>query len=217
VDGVPGFSGAGTHLAPAIAPGDSFMARFTPPRAGTFMYHAHIDEVRQEFAGLEGAIIVREPAVAASPDDHVFFFKGRRLGDPVHPLEINGQADPDTVVLHVGRPARLRLINLTTVSPPAPALSAPAMWVTARPDSESRIVTDTMVVRWRPIAKDGFNLPASERTLRPARQPLGIGETYDFEYTPTRAGTLRLEVRAGGLEKAGGHTLLVRVPIRVEE
>jgi FtsP/CotA-like multicopper oxidase with cupredoxin domain len=217
VDGVPGFSGAGTHLAPPIAPGDSFVARFTPPRAGTFMYHAHLDEVRQEFAGLEGAIIVREPAVAASPDDHVFFFKGHGARDPLHPFEINGQADPDTVVLHVGRAARLRLVNLATASPPAPPLSAPAIWFTARPDSEARIATDTMVVRWRPIAKDGFDLPPSERTPRPARQPLGIGETYDFEYTPTRAGTLRLEVRAGGLEKAGSHALLVRVPIRVEE
>ena len=38
VDGVPGFSGAGKHLSPAIAPGDSFEARFTPPRAG----HVHV-------------------------------------------------------------------------------------------------------------------------------------------------------------------------------
>ncbi|HET9276408.1 MAG TPA: multicopper oxidase domain-containing protein, partial [Gemmatimonadales bacterium] len=39
-DGVPGFSGSGARLSPLIAPADSFVARFTPPRAGTFMYHS---------------------------------------------------------------------------------------------------------------------------------------------------------------------------------
>ena len=211
VDGVPGFSGAGKHLAPAIAPGDSFVARFTPRRAGTFMYHAHMDEVRQEFAGMEGPIIVREPAAVASRDDHVFFFKGRGVGDPVHPLEINGQANPDTLVLHVGEPARFRLINLSTANP------AVAMWLTPRPDSQATFVTDTMAVRWRPVAKDGFDLPASEQTPRLARQAFSLGETYDFEYTPTRAGTLRLEVRTGGINAAALHRLLSRVPIRVEQ
>src|SRR5437773_8158154 len=38
-DGVPGFSGQKPALAPAIAPGDSFDVRFTPPRSGTFIYH----------------------------------------------------------------------------------------------------------------------------------------------------------------------------------
>ncbi|HTE46094.1 MAG TPA: multicopper oxidase domain-containing protein [Gemmatimonadaceae bacterium] len=37
-DGVPGWSGAGNHVLPMIAPGDSFTVRFTPTRAGTFMY-----------------------------------------------------------------------------------------------------------------------------------------------------------------------------------
>jgi len=38
-----------------------------------------------------------------------------------------------------------------------------------------------------------------------------MGETYDFELTPERTGTLRIEVR-GGL----GGRLLARVPVRVE-
>ena len=32
--------------------GDSFVVRFTPPRAGTFIYHTHADESRQQHAGL---------------------------------------------------------------------------------------------------------------------------------------------------------------------
>jgi len=34
-DGVPGFSGFGNHRAQLIAPGATFEARMTPPRAGT--------------------------------------------------------------------------------------------------------------------------------------------------------------------------------------
>ncbi|MGI8498113.1 MAG: multicopper oxidase domain-containing protein, partial [Gemmatimonadaceae bacterium] len=42
-DGVAGWSGAGSRVAPMIAPRDSFIVRFTPPRAGTFIYHTHLD------------------------------------------------------------------------------------------------------------------------------------------------------------------------------
>src|SRR5215217_9307051 len=34
-DGVADYSGHARHVAKAIAPGDSFVARFTPPRSGT--------------------------------------------------------------------------------------------------------------------------------------------------------------------------------------
>ena len=33
-------------------PGRSFRARFTPPRAGTFMYHTHLNDEVQLPAGL---------------------------------------------------------------------------------------------------------------------------------------------------------------------
>jgi len=195
MDGVPGVSGDGSRLTPEIAPGDSFEARFTPPRVGTFMYHAHVDEPREEQAGLEGALIVREPGAMPSPDEHLFFFKGGG---------INGESNPDTVVLHVGRPATLRFFNL-------------ANWevltnfsLTARTDSALRLANDTLLVRWRRLAKDGFALPPAQQILRPARQLVSMGETYDVEYTPERPGTLRLELRGPKGQ------LTFRVPIRVE-
>jgi FtsP/CotA-like multicopper oxidase with cupredoxin domain len=195
MDGAPGMSGDGARLTPAIAPGDSFEARFTPPRSGTFMYHAHVDEPREEQAGLEGALIVRDAGATPSPDDHEFFFKGGG---------INGDANPDTVVFRVGRAARLRFFNL-------------ANWevttffsLTARPDSVVRLANDTALVRWRPIAKDGFDVSRELRHGRAARQLVSMGETYDFEYTPTRKGTLRLELRGPNGQ------LIARVPIRVE-
>ena len=203
MDGAPGFSGAGTHLAPAIAPGDSFVARFTPPRAGTFMYHAHVDDLREQLAGLEGALIVRDRG-ASSSDDHTFFFKGFRLS--THPLEINGQANPDTVVLHAGRTARLRFMNLSMNVP------SPSFYLTARPDSVAQIANDPMLVRWRLVAKDGFDLPAGVQGPRPAHLIVGMGETWDVEFTPEHDGPLQLEIRESG----GQHELSVRVPIRVE-
>ena len=205
VDGVPNFSGSGNHLAPAIAPGDSFAVEFTPPRSGTFMYHAHVDELREQLAGLEGALIVRDSGTAPSPDDHTFFFKGLD-NDPGYPVEINGQANPDTVILRAGRRARLRLLNLATVN------VAPMFVLTARPDSAFTLAQDTMVVAWRALAKDGFDLPSGEQRAEPARQIIAVGETYDFEYTPSKPGNLRLEVRV----RAAGTPLILRAPIRVE-
>lgn len=205
MDGVPGVSGYGNRLTPAIAPGDSFEARFTPPRSGTFMYHAHMDELRQEVAGLEGALIVREPGAAPATDDHVFLLKGDEPAR-THPVELNGQVNPDTVVLHVGRPARLRFGNLVK------AEIVPIFTLTARPDSALTIERDSMIVRWRALAKDGFDLPSAAQDLRPARQTVSMGETYDFELTPREKGELRLEVRRRG-ERG---KLLVRAPIRVE-
>jgi FtsP/CotA-like multicopper oxidase with cupredoxin domain len=217
-DGVPGFSGDGRRVAPLIAPGDSFVARFAPPRAGTFMYHSHVEEPRQHRAGLVGALLVRDRATRDRPDtaaeDLVFVYKTARLGGldaeglprevPV-PIQINGQADPDTTVLRAGRRYRFRLVGLPTGRPNT------TTWLTARPDSSYANLRDTLVVRWRPVAKDGRDLPPAEQAPRLARQIVSMGETYDFEYVPAGPGTLRLEVRAAG---ARGR-LLARAPIRV--
>ncbi len=203
-DGAAGFGGQGSRISPIIAPRDSFEARFTPPRSGTFIYHSHVNEPRQHAAGLLGALIVRDPG-ASSVDDHAFLVKANRA-DPLGngPLEINGQVDPDTIAIPVGRPTRFRLMNLTMFNPNARFV------LTARRDSVGELPVDSLEVRWQPLAKDGADLPEPQRRARPARQVVSMGETYDFLFTPSAVGDLRLEVRAGG---AGA--LLARVPIRV--
>ena len=210
VDGVPGFSGEGRHLTPAIAPGDSFEARFTPPRAGTFMYHAHIDEIREQLAGLEGALVVRDSGVARSPDDYTFFLKddGRAVSRPQ--AEVNGRATPDTVILHVGRPARLRLLDLST------NYFASLFVLIGTRGSVAGIPRDTLLERWQPVAKDGFDFSATQPAV-PARQVISIGETYDFAYTPKEIGSYQLQVWR--VEQSGlgiPRKLLITVPIRVE-
>jgi FtsP/CotA-like multicopper oxidase with cupredoxin domain len=207
-DGVAGLSGATTHLAPSIAPGDSFEARLTPPRSGTFMYHSHVDDVVQQTAGLVGALIVRDGPPGPRPDEYELLFKGSR---DIHvrgtrPIDVNGSMNPDTVVIRAGRPVRLRLMSLALVNPNATVI------LTARPDSAFQNVRDTMIARWTPVAKDGADLPPAAREPRIARQIIAMGETYDFSYTPTQRGAMRIEIRAAGPRG----TLFARVPIRVE-
>jgi FtsP/CotA-like multicopper oxidase with cupredoxin domain len=204
-DGVAGFGGQGNRISPIIAPRDSFEARFTPPRSGTFIYHSHVNEVRQHAAGLVGPLIVRD-AGARSTSDHVFMVKAPREnpGSP-GPLEINGQINPDTLVLPVGVATRFRFISLTAFHPNA------AFTLTARHDSASVMpaAADSLIQRWQPVAKDGADLPESQRVAKLARQVIGMGETYDYMYTPAAPGHLRLEIR-------GGPNLLARIPVRVQ-
>jgi hypothetical protein len=47
---------------------------------------------------------------------------------------------------------------------------------------------------WRPIAKDGAELPAGHRELCPAQLTIAVGETYDFEFGPEQFGELALKV-----------------------
>jgi len=205
-DGVAGFGGIDRRISPIIAPRDSFEARFTPPRAGTFIYHTHANEPVQHRAGLLGALIVVDSALGVPGDDHTIFLKTARAGLQATPVfDVNGQTNPDTIVLHVGQPARLRLISLALLNPNA------AVQVTARQDSVPVLRMDSLLVEWRPLAKDGADLPEASRTPRRARQTMAMGETYDFELTPERTGMLRIEIR-GGL----GGRLLARVPVRVE-
>ena len=211
MDGVPGVSGSGTHLTPQIAPGDSFEARFTSPRAGTFMYHTHVDEENEEAGGMEGALIVRDADAAPDRDDHVFFLKGDG-GSRAHPLEIDGRPTPDTVVLHIGHPARFRLMSLARFNANATFL------LTARDESSAHAPpVDTMLERWQPLAKDGFDLPAAAHALVPAHQVVSIGETYDFEYVPRAPGVMHLEIWSDPAPMITvRRVLLLKVPIRVE-
>jgi FtsP/CotA-like multicopper oxidase with cupredoxin domain len=193
-DGVAGFSGRPGRITPVIAPSDSFEARFTPPRAGTFIYHPHADEVRQQQAGLSGAIVVLEPGESFNPEtDVVLLITVPRRGADAGTVLLNGTNAPAVRNWKVGARYRLRIINIHTF----------------RPAMIARLVKDSTLLKWRALAKDGMELPADQATVRPAAQQMGNGETFDFEFVPAAAGDFRFTVSA-----AAGQ-LLVSMPIRV--
>lgn len=195
-DGVAGFSGSPSRLSPAIAPRDSFVARFTPPRAGTFIYHTHVDELRQQPAGLSGALIILPPGQRYDPatDIPILVTTPRKPDDEGRAVLINGSMAPDTIALRAGVAHRFRFINITT----------------SRPGLRMELRRDTTVLSWKQLAKDGAELPASRQTVIGARQTVSIGETIDVEIAPATPGVLRLEARTS----AGG--LLAVVPLRVQ-
>lgn len=179
-DGVPGFAGSPNHIAPAIAPGDSFEARFTPPRSGTFIFHPHADEFSQQRAGLSGALLVLDdPTTFDSATDIVLLLTVPRHEDEGRRgILINGSMTPPPLEMRAGETYRLRLIDIHTY----------------RPSMIVRVVRDSTLLTWRPAAKDGMPIPAARAAARPAQQQMGNGETYDFEFTPTMPGNLRISV-----------------------
>jgi FtsP/CotA-like multicopper oxidase with cupredoxin domain len=177
-DGIAGWSGTPGHIAPMILPGASFVAKFTPPRAGTFIYHTHIDDIRQLSSGLYGAIIVLEPGQSFDPaTDKIMLLSVLGPSDNT-PILLNGSAEPGPIEIKEGLKYRFRFINIT---PHDPRLTV-------------SLLSGSSLVSWRAIAKDGADLPAPQATLRPARQTVSVGETYDFEFEPTSAADLRLEI-----------------------
>jgi FtsP/CotA-like multicopper oxidase with cupredoxin domain len=193
---VSDFAGSGTHIAPAIAPGDSFVARFTPPRSGTFMYHPHADELRQQHAGMSGALLVVDEPGRFDPSHDIVLLIAtpRRDEDDAVGVLINGSLAPPPLHLRAGDTYRLRLVNIHT----------------NRPAMIAKLMRDSSLVAWRAVAKDGMDLPLDQATLRPARQQMGMGETYDFELKPVEAANLRFVLTA-----ANGK-LLLSMPIRIE-
>lgn len=193
-DGVAGFSGSAGRLAPPIAPGDSFVARFTPPRAGTFIYHTHIDEVRQQRAGLSGPLIVLDSDAAYDPaTDILLFVSTPRLQADEGRVLLIGTTTPTPLELRAGTRYRLRVINIHTY----------------RPSIRVELSRDSTLLSWRALAKDGADLPPARATMEPSAVQIGNGETYDFELVPAAPGALRVDV------KTGVGVLLVSMPVQV--
>jgi manganese oxidase len=169
-DGVPGWSGAGSAVAHMIPAHDSFVAHLTLPRAGTFMYHTHLNDFEQLTSGLYGGIVVLEPGQRFDPArDHLFVagWDGPGAGRQAPlPLVINGQSKPGPLTLAAGVPHRLRFVNI--------GVAGRFMWSVFR---------DSTLANWRRMAKDGADLPAGQATLGPARQVIEVGETFDAEFT----------------------------------
>ena len=124
MDGVPGLT------QDAVAPGERFDYVFTPPDAGTFWYHPHIQTYEQVARGLYGILIVEEAQAPAFDRDITLVVDDWRLdldgqidvqsltnmGDWAHAGRygnwptVNGRYQPD-IAVRSGERVRLRLVN----------------------------------------------------------------------------------------------------------
>jgi FtsP/CotA-like multicopper oxidase with cupredoxin domain len=155
------------------------VARFTPPRAGTFIYHTHWHNFLQLTGGLYGPLIVLRPGEKFDPEtDKTMVISLGGAHDMESPLLLNGRAQPEPLRLKAGVKYRLRFINIT---PNNGGLQV-------------SLLAGSSPVRWRAVAKDGADLPPAQSVDREARQVVSVGETYDFEFEPNTKGDLRLEV-----------------------
>ena len=75
MDGVPGLTQV------PIKPGENFTYAFTPPDAGTFWYHPHVNSLQQIGRGLAGLVIVEEQAAVAVDRDIAWLLQDWRLTD----------------------------------------------------------------------------------------------------------------------------------------
>ena len=139
------------------------------------MYHTHLDDMRQQYGGLVGAVVVLEPGERFDPTRDLVFLVSDGVPQRVY---INGSLAPPPKDLVVGTTYRIRIANLAVY----------------RPSSRTLLRRDSSLVTWRPVAKDGFALPQSQAVARSSVVQISSGETADFEFTPDRPGDVMLEV-----------------------
>lgn len=91
-----------------VQPGETFTYRFTPPDAGTFWYHPHLNETEQMEKGLYGALIVRAADELALDGEKILVFDDLRVDKSGQIAKFGGLIDR-----HNGREGNVRLINGT--------------------------------------------------------------------------------------------------------
>jgi len=177
-DGVVG-GGTAARITPIIAPGASFVARFTPPRAGTFIYHTHAADEDQLSGGIYGPLIVLEPGEKYDPErDKLLVVSARENGFFTKRITLNGAEQLSPMLLNRGVKYRLRLINI------APDLSV-----------SFQLGTKEHPVTWFALAKDGATVPPRLAKSSDATLLFDSGEVYDFEFQPETTGEIPLEVK----------------------
>lgn len=177
-DGVAHWSGRPGATRPPIAPGDAATVRITPPRAGTFIYHVHGEPGHELSQGLYGPFLVLPQGEAWDRERDRVFVLAARGAERDPPPVVNGDESPPPERFAPGGDYRLRFIHIS-------------------PDAfgkRVRLLKDGEPVRWRPLAKDGAELPVRARAPAPAEVELGVGETFDVGWSPAEAGAYTLEV-----------------------
>jgi FtsP/CotA-like multicopper oxidase with cupredoxin domain len=174
-DGVPGWTGYEKQVTPMIELGKSFDVYFTPPRAGTFIYHTHMNDMAQLSSGLYGPIIVLPPGETYQPETDKVFIMSRNGMRKDGVFLLNGATNPQAQRWHAGQQYRLRFININ-----------------ANNTVKIALTQNELPVSWTALAKDGADLPPEQALASPASFLIAPGETYDFQFRPEREGDLKL-------------------------
>jgi FtsP/CotA-like multicopper oxidase with cupredoxin domain len=170
----------------------------TPRRAGTFIYHTHAHEVAQMGGGLYGPLLVLEPEQQRdTTTDRVFLLSTSGPFAQSSP-NVNGDTLPPPIELRKGTTYRFRFIAIA-------------------PQDQKivRLLGDSVLQRWRPLAKDGADLPRHQAVTRGARLVMGTGEAWDVELTPSEARELTLEIVTLG--RGGLAPVRTRIPVYVRD
>jgi manganese oxidase len=195
-DGVPGWSGSGTSTIPFILPGDSLIVRFTPPRAGTYMYHSHSNEMQQIASGMYGALIVRDGLPRANDERTLLFSDDGPIISLIKtspPVLLNGKLHPDTIDVRAGATTRLRMINIRSEN-----------------TTEMVLEQNGAPVLWRVVARDGADLPLHQVRDRPATVLSAPGQTFDALIMPDKPGTMTLKYLAQGGDSTTWQSAVIR-------
>jgi FtsP/CotA-like multicopper oxidase with cupredoxin domain len=179
-DGVPGFGGLAERKTPPVGPGESFGARMTPPRAGSFIYHTHFHDLIQLTGGVVGPLLVMPPGQTYDPETDKTFFFSSGEEEPFgggNMVLMNGTPQPLEIYLKTGTKYRFRFFNMTNATANLHVVLRQA----------------GVPVQWRLVAKDAVDLPPSAAKMKRAEQLVSVGETYDVEFTAMGPQTLTLE------------------------
>jgi FtsP/CotA-like multicopper oxidase with cupredoxin domain len=157
------------------------------------MYHTHFDDMRQQYGGLAGPLVVLERGEKWDAEREMIVM----ISDGPHAsFRINGSASPASRVLRVGTTYRIRVADA--------AIYHQRVSV--------RLVRDTSVLTWRTVAKDGFTLPPQQATVQPSAVFVASGETEDFEFTPRAPEELTLDI-----DRTGAFAFHAAIPLHVVE
>ena len=178
-DGVPNWSASEGRRSPVIEPGDSFTYKLSTMRPGTFVYHSHLDDIKQLSSGLYGPMIIIGENEVYHPELDHFYMMGWKNSFPQkkEDLDLNGWEEIPVQQAKLGESHRLRLINI------APAGNG---WV--------RMTKDDKIVPIKAIAKDGADFPLPQQREVDVSPRLFVGETADYSFTPTEPGIYTFKV-----------------------
>ena len=199
MDGVPFLS------QPPIPPGEDFLYRFTPPDAGTFWYHPHVNSLVQLGKGLVGPIIVDEADPVQFDNDLPLMMKNWhinddgsfapftspraafRMGTPGAFESVNGIQNPSYTV-RPGALVRLRFLNVDNT----------VMYKVAIPDHKAWIIAIDGSPVAAPIPLDQHEMGPGMRLDVALVAPSEAGKTVSIKNAKGRLLFNLLELQTEG-------------------